>query len=216
MKKVYAVAMSYGVSDVEKQQAERAIICFKAALKSIETAADHLNIMKTPFKDNSDMSPDDIMNARAAIRRFRDKAIDNFNNFKNVAFRCVDVMQIFSSDTQTLKIMKAFISSIDNLEKEVNNFSELFNDLKDKDFAKNIVTNIQNIQGKCEEIEKLIEDRIITHIHNNILAVSWVDSVGNNLQMKIEKKKPLILDLSNGRNDQLNEAIKDPSHLNKG
>ena len=171
--------------------------------------------MKTPFKNSPDMAPEDVMNARAAIRRFRDKVIENFNNFKKVAFRCVDVMQVFSSDTQTLKIMKSFISSIDGLETEVNKLSDLFNNLKDKDFAKKIVESIESIQKQCIDIEELIDDRIKTHIHNNILAVSWVDATGNDLQMKIEKKKPLILDLFNERQEQLNDAIKDSSHLNK-
>jgi hypothetical protein len=215
MLKSIAIKMSYEVSDVEKQQAERAVICFNAATKALEIASDHLNVMKTPFKNSPDMSPEDVMNARAAIRRFRDKVIENFNNFKKVAFRCVDVMQVFSSDTQTLKIMKSFISSIDGLEAEVNKLSYLFNNLKDKDFSKNIVESIESIQKQCTDIEELIEDRIKTHINNNILAANWVDATGNDLQMKIEKKKPLILDLFNARQEQLNDAIKDPSHLNK-
>jgi hypothetical protein len=215
MLKSIAIKMSYEVSDVEKQQAERAVICFNAATKALEIASDHLNVMKTPFKNSPDMSPEDVMNARAAIRRFRDKVIENFNNFKKVAFRCVDVMQVFSSDTQTLKIMKSFISSIDGLEAEVNKLSDLFNNLKDKDFSKNIVESIESIQKQCTDIEELIEDRIKTHINNNILAANWVDATGNDLQMKIEKKKPLILDLFNARQEQLNDAIKDPSHLNK-
>jgi len=114
IKKSYSVQMSYDVSDSERSQAEKALLYFKAAEKYLVQASDHLNIMKTPFKDNQDMTPEDVMTARAVIRRFRDKAIENFDSFKKVAFDCVNLMQTFSSDTQTLKLMKSFISSVDD------------------------------------------------------------------------------------------------------
>lgn len=209
IKKSYSVQMSYEVSDTEKHQAEQALLCFKGAEKLLMQASDHLNIMKTPFKDNPDMSPDDIMAARAAIRRFRDKTIDNFDEFKKSAFQCVNLMQTFATDTQTLKLMKSFITAIDELETQVNSFSDLFNDLQAKDFVKDVVTAMENIQKQCDEIDQIIDERIKSHIQTNILATSWVDSISNDLQMKIEQKTPLILDLFNKRQDQLNDAIEE-------
>jgi len=209
IKKSYSVQMSYDVSDSEKQQAEKALLYFKAAERFLMQSSDHLNIMKTPFKDNPDMTPEDVMKARAVIRRFRDKAIDNFDQFKKVAFDCVNLMQTFESDTQTLKLMKSFIAAIDDLEVSVNQFSELFNDLHSKDFVKNVVTFIESIQKQCDEIDEIIDERIKSHIQTNILASSWVDSVSNDLQMKIEKKTPLIVDLYNQRQEQLNDAVEE-------
>jgi hypothetical protein len=213
IKKAYSVQMSYNVTDVEKSQAEQALLCFAHTLKCLTTASDHLNIMKTPFKDNPDMSPEEVMKARAAIRRFRDKAVDNFNAFKQNAFKCVNVMQSFASDTQTVKLMKSFITSIDDLELKVNNFVDIFTDLQSKDFPKDVVKAIEGIQKDCDEIEQIIDERIRDHIQNNILATSWVDSVSNDLQTKIEQKTPLILDLFNGRQEQLNNIMKDRSTL---
>jgi 50S ribosomal subunit-associated GTPase HflX len=43
------------------------------------------------------------------------------------------------------------------------------------------------------------------------LATSWVDSISNDLQMKIEDKTPLILDLFNARQQQLNDSIEERS-----
>lgn len=201
--------MSYDVSDSERHQADKALLYFKAAEKFLMQASDHLNIMKTPFKDNSDVAPEDIMKARAVIRRFRDKAIENFDKFKKVAFDCVNLMQTFASDTQTLKLMKSFISSVDGLELSVNQFADLFNDLKSKEFAKDVVASIEDIQKQCEEIDEIIDERIRNHIQTNILATSWVDSISNDLQMKIEKKTPLIVDLYNQRQEQLNNVIEE-------
>jgi hypothetical protein len=209
IKKAYAVQMTYDVTDDEKNQAEQAILRFEHTSKVLQLASDHMDIMKTPFKDNPEMDPKEVMKARAAIRRFRDKAIDNFNEFKRQAFQCVNVMHIFESDTQTLKLMKSFISSIDELESKVNKFADLFNDLESKSFPQDVVKSIEDIQQQCEDIKEIIEDRIKNHIQTNILATSWVDSVSNDLQVKIQERTPLIMDLFNQRQDQLNDAIKE-------
>ena len=209
IKKAYAIQMTYDVSDEEKVQAEKAILFFNHASKILDIAQDHLNIMKTPFKDNPDIDTKELMKARAAIRRFRDKAIENFNDFKREAFKCVSVMQIFESDTQTLKLMKSFISSIDELEENVNRFASLFDDLESESFPKDIVTSIEEVQKQCDEVKEIADDRIKTHIQTNILATSWVDSVSNNYQMQIEQKTPLIVELFNKRQDQLNDMIKE-------
>lgn len=211
IKKAYSVQMSYEISDLEKSKAERSLLYFNGTLKLLQKASEHLNVMKTPFKDNSDIPPEEIMKARAAARRFRDQAIDNFNTFKRAAFQCVNVMQEFASDTQTIKLMKSFITAVGELEDNVNKFADLFEDLKSKDFAKNVVSSIEGIQHECEDIEEIIDERIKNHIQTDILATSWVDSVGNDLEMKIEQKTPLILDLFNQRQDQLNDAVKERS-----
>lgn len=209
IKKAYAVQMTYDVSDAEKTQAQQALILFNFTLKQLDLASDHLNIMKTPFKNNPEMSPEEVMKARVSIRRFRDKAIDNFNEFKKTAFKCVNVMQNFASDTQTLKLMKSFISAIDDLEVKVNKFADIFDDLEVKDFATNVVKEIEAIQEQCDDITEIIDERIKNHIQNNILATSWVDNVSEELQEKVQEKTPLILDLFNRRQDQLNDMIKE-------
>jgi len=209
IKKAYAVQMTYDVTDAEKNQAEKALLYFEHTSKSLQLASYHLDIMNTPFKDNPEVDPKEVMKARAAIRRFRDKSIENFNEFKRQAFQCVNVMHVFESDTQTLKLMKSFISSIDELEVKVNKFSELFADLEAKSFPQDVVKSLEDIQQQCEDIEEIIDERIKNHIQTNILATSWVDNVSNDLQVKIQEKTPLIVDLFNQRQDQLNDMIKE-------
>ena len=213
IKKSYSIQMSYNVSDSEKQQAEKALLYFKAAEKELMLASDYLNNMGTPFKDNPDTSPEDVMKARVVIRRFRDQAIENFEKFKKLAFQCVNLMQTFETDTQTFKLMRSFIATVDQLEVSVNHFAELFNDLEAKDFSKNVVTAIDDIQKQCDDIDEIIDERIKSHIQKNILATSWVDSISTDLQTKIERKTPLIVDLFNERQKQLNDAIEERSTL---
>lgn len=211
IKKAYAVQMTYDVSDEEKNQANKAILCFDHVSKVLDLASNHLNIMKTPFKDSPEMSPEEVMKARAAIRRFRDRAVENFNDFKRKSFQCVNVMQIFNTDTQTLKLMKSFITAVDDLEVKVNKFVDIFNDLESKTFPADVVKYIEDIQSQCDDISEIIEERIKNHIQSNILASSWVDSVGDDLQTKIEERTPLIMDLFNKRQDQLNDILKERS-----
>jgi hypothetical protein len=207
-KRAWLTQMTYDVSDEEKMQAERALVYFNHATKLLQLASDHLDIMKTPFKNNPEMSPKEVISARAAIRRFRDKSVENFNLFKRASFQCVKLMQDFANDTQTLKLMKSFISTVNELEDRVNKFVDLFTDLEAKNFASNIVGAIESIQSKCDDISEIIDDRIKDHIQQNILATNWVDTVGDELEMKIGPKTPLILDLFNKRQDQLNDTIK--------
>lgn len=208
-KKAYSIQMSYNVSDDEKKLAEKALLYFDFALKKLNVATNHLNIMKTPFKENPQVDPKSIMQARAALRRFRDKVVDNFNEFKIVCFNCVNIMQSFASDTQSVKLMKSFISSIDGVEVKVNDFADLFLDLQSKEFVNDVVKTIEDIQKESDGLEEIIDERIKNHIQSNILAKSWVDSISNDLQINIEKKTPLILDLFNERQDQLNQLIND-------
>ena len=200
--------MTYDVSDAEKAQAEKAIIAFNYTLKKLKIASDHLNIMLTPFKDHPDIPPEQVFKFRVQIREFRDQSIENFNQFKIAAFRCIVVMQKFQTDTQTNKLMKAFISSIDDLESKVNDFAEEFQDLKSNDFSKKIVKFITDIQDKCEEIEEIINDRLKTHIRENILSKTWADDVSSELNTKIETSKPLIMELFHQRQEELNNKLK--------
>ena len=66
---------------------------------------------------------------------------------------------------------------------------------------------MEDVQKKCDDVDEIIDERIKTHIQSNILATSWVDSVSTELQTKVEKKTPLILDLFNKRQDQLHSII---------
>ena len=201
--------MTYTVSDEEKMRAEQALMNFDHASKQLEIASNHLDLMKTPFKNNPEMDPSEVMKARAPIRRFRDKSVENFNIFKRSAFQCVKLMQDFSNDTQTVKLIKSFISTVDELEDKVNGFVALFSDLEDKGFANNIISFIENIQSKCNDIVEIIDNRIKDHIRKNILATNWANSVSDELNSKLEPKVPIVIDLYNKRQDQLNSVLKE-------
>ncbi|MGE3319970.1 MAG: hypothetical protein AB7I18_11815, partial [Candidatus Berkiella sp.] len=92
-------------------------------------------------------------------------------------------------------------------------FAELFSDLESKDFAKNVVTAIEGIQKECEDIDEIMDERIKNHIQTNILATNWVDSVSQERDEEVTEKTPLILELFNKRQDQLNDILKERTQL---
>ena len=197
--------LSYDVSNEEKQQAEKALLCFDDAIKKLNIAVEHLDIMGTPFKDHPDIKEQEVVQYRAALRRFRDKMLENFTTFKMSAFKCVNAMQIFLSDPQVLKLVRLFISSIEDIEKQVNDLSELFNDLESKNFISNANKTIDNIQKLCEELKDIINARIRDHVKENIIGKNWLNGVSDQLQMTVERRTPVLIDLFKRRQEQLND-----------
>jgi hypothetical protein len=202
-RKLYAAYMSYEVPSEEKDKASKAIRYFQYLLKIMKTCDEHLELMHTPFKDNNDLSTEQAYEARAALRRYRDKAIDNFNTFKEQAFKCFILLQPFSVDTQFVKLNKSFVFAISDIEKQVNKFAELFSNIEAKEFGKNMVAAIESIKKEMSKLHQIIEDRIIDHIQTNILARNWVDNVSDKLQEKVENKIPLAVELVNERRKML-------------
>lgn len=194
--------MSYQVSDKEKLQAEKALRWLEFCLKILKQSSDHLNLIYNPFKKNSSLPADRVFKYRAALRRYRDKVVDNFNNFKKVSFKCYVLLQPFTSDTQIEKLLKSFVMAIDDIEKQVNRFIDLFSDLKSPEFAKAVVSGIDNIKKEVVQLEQIIEDRMKNHIRNNILARNWVDTISQELQDKVERKIPLVIQLVQEREKQ--------------
>jgi len=201
-----ASQLSYNISAAEKNQAEKALICFKHTKKSLKLAIEYIDILYTPFKENSDITAEEIIKYRAALRRFRDKAIENFNTFKLLSFECVQVMDIFSSDSQINKLIKTFISLIDDIQSDVNKFVDEFKDLKSKTFIPDIIKCIDNIKKNSDQLQEIIDERILSHIQENILSSTWIDDVSRELKRKIEKKKPLIIDLYNKSQENLKKG----------
>jgi len=197
--------MSYSVPSEDKDKAEKALVAFDFLLKKLQAANAHLDLIYTPFKENSNITPEQTYKARAALRRYRDKAASNFNEVKKIAFRCYVLLQPFSSDTQMVKLSKSFVFSMSDIEKQVNRFLELFSILDAKEFATTIVKSVESVKKEIAQIEQIIEDRVKNHIRNNILARNWVDAVSNELQEKVEKKIPLSVELVNERNKEIDE-----------
>ncbi len=201
--KAYAIQLSYEVQNEEKDRANKVILYLDYIVKQLKKCNEHLDLIYTPFKDNPNITPAEAYKARAGLRRYRDRVADNFNELKRNAFRCFVLLRGFESDTQTSKLTKSFVLSIGDIEKQVNRFIDLFSDLEAKDFGATIVKAVENIKKEISQFEQTIEDRIKTHIQNNILARSWTDTVSETLQEKVEKNIPFSIQLVEERDKKI-------------
>ena len=65
--------------------------------------------------------------------------------------------------------MKSFISSIDELEVKVNIICQIYLMIyKRKTFSKDVVSDIEDIQKQCDEIDEIIDERIKVSYSNII------------------------------------------------
>lgn len=195
--------MSYRVSENEKEQAQKAIRWLNHSLKILDQCDEHLNLIYNPFKKGQEIPADKIFARRATLRLYRDKVVENFNNFKKIAFKSYTIMQTFASDTQVEKLLKSFVTSIEDIETQVNRFVDLFSNLKSDEFTKVVVIAIEHIKKEIAQLKQIVNDRILTHLQTNILARNWVDNVSEELQEKVEKKSPLIMQLVEQRNKEI-------------
>lgn len=192
------------VTEYEKSVAKKAIIAFKHVEKKLDLALNHLNMIYSSFKDNPDVPPEDVLKARAALRRYRDKSIDNFNEFKIIAFKSLYIINIFGSDPEVNKLKKILIDEIESLESKVNNFVNLFDNLSSKEFTSNVIKQCKMILDSGDELKKIINDRVLEHIKKNILASSWADEVGQELKVNLDKPDAVIPKLVKERNEKEN------------
>jgi len=195
----FAIQLSYNISEREKDFARKALIGLKYVKNNLDKCINYLKLIQTPFKDNNDLTPEDTWKTRAALWQYRDNTIDKFNTFKLIAFKSFLILNIFSSDTQVENLKKTYVVSIQELENLVNKFSDLFNDIESKDFKENMVKSIDLIVKKSDEIKKIIDERIETHLKQNILAKTWVDEMSSELGIDIEENEPLIKELIENR-----------------
>ena len=194
-KRAYLLQMNSELNDEEKSVANRALIRSKKTEKDLRVCLNFINIFYTPFKDNEGATPEDIFKIRARLRTFRDKNVENFNNFKMSAFYLLECLEYFSTDVQTIKIVNSFNSYIDELESLVNKFSQLFSDLGSKEFVTTALDLLEKIKNKIEDVIDMLDNRINKHIKENMLSINWRDELAVKLNKTIKDKVPILLEL---------------------
>ena len=204
LKRSYQVQMSYDISDAEHMYANNAIAAFDVLLGSIKLFSGQLDKMLIPFKENQDITSEQIFKFRSTFRGFRDEALTRLNDVKSKAFSCVAIMMHFVSDTQVEKIMKSFNMCVEDVTKQLKIFSILFDNLQAQDFKTNIVKSIQAIKKETAQLKQIIEERIQNYLETDILAKSWTDTAGDR-DNKLKEKIPYDVELFNQQQTALQE-----------
>lgn len=191
----YKAQMTFDITDSEKEAAKKALVCFEKLQNLLSLAVNHLDIMYEPFKDFGNVTPEELIESRFILRNYRDQVLDNFNKAKVIGLKCVMLMDTFASDTQSSEIMNTFVSSMQEIEKQVNRFAEIFNKLSSKEFSNIAITSIDSIKKQVAQLDQLVYDRIFDHIDTNILAKNWVSDLSEELDVDFQTKKPLVMKL---------------------
>ena len=116
------------------------------------------------------------------------------------AFYLLECLEYFSTDVQTIAIVNSFNSYIDELEDLVNKFSDLFSDLKSKDFIKKSIEYLDKIKSKIDDVLDMLDNRINKHIKENMLSINWRDELAATLNKTIKDRVPILLELEKKQN----------------
>lgn len=202
-----SVNMSLDVPSGEKKIAQKCVRRFQGLSKKFDAFDKHLDILYNPFKSHENVTEESVLENRAALRRYRDKIKENFDDVRLFIISCIKELNYFSYDTTVSELIKSFDDSIGDCENSINELLLALDNWQDKDYRKNIMKNMDDVRKYTSEIEKLVDERIITHINTNILAKNWTDSLDDELRSSIKEKEPYIKQLHKEREDKLKQVL---------
>jgi len=202
-----SINMSIDIPTSEKKIAQRVVRKFQFLIKKIDSFDKHLDILYNPFKSHENVSEKSIVDHRAALRRYRDKINDNFNEIKIFIVGCISDFNYFSSDPNIAELIASFNDNISNIQNVLENLASGLDNWQDKDYRNNIMKSIETVKKETEQLEKLINDRIITHINTNILTKNWTDNLDDKLKSSIKSKEPYIKQLQEEKEKKLKEML---------
>jgi len=206
-KKAYSIQMHFGVPESEKRIAEKAEEYFEQLTVNMQDVKDYLDLIYIPFQKCQNVDMDMVVDYRKTFREYRDQVRIKFSNIIKKAYKCVSLMNEFSTDTATEEIMDSFIGSIRELDNYVDTFVSIFSNLNSSEFRNHLILTIESLKKQMNQLDKLIRDRILEHIDSNILAKNWAKNISNRFEDSepIEERVPLVVQLFKERQKALQE-----------
>jgi len=207
-RKAYSIQMHFGVPESEKRVAEKAEEYFDQLLAKMEDAKDYLDLIYVPFQKHQNIDMEMIVEYRKTFREYRDQVQLKFRNIAKKGYKCVALMNAFSTDTATEELMDSFIGTIRELDKYVDTFVSIFSNLNSSEFRDHLISTIDSLKKQMNQIEQLIKDRILDHIDSNILAKNWAKDISDRFEgsQPIEERVPLVVQLFKERQKALQET----------
>lgn len=202
-RRAYAVQMSFDVPDAERRTAEKAKETFKRLSSQLKLAVEYLTLIYEPFKKYEQIDPKEVAEHRVLLRKLERTVSEKFDKISKIYEECLTLMEQFSTDTRTEVLMTSFTDAKEDVFKQVKTFLSIFSNLDSADFRNNLVSSIEAIRKQINQLRQLISDRIIAHIDANILAKSWIDTISDRYQDKVQEKVPLIIELFKERQQAL-------------
>jgi hypothetical protein len=209
-KQSYSVQMNYTVPDSEKRIAKGAAKKFEYLITKMDRLVDYLDILYTPLKEvSSTLDMNLVEHNRLTFRKYRDVVEGKFDQLQKIADDGAKIMEEFSADTATEEMMVPFSKTIKELQKYKDMFVSIFSNLNDQEFKDNVIAIIDSTRKQINQIKQLVNDRILEHIYNNILAHNWSDNMkadDESEEYKSNEHVPLVVQLFNERRKALSNV----------
>ena len=198
--------MNFEVPQSEKEIAEKAKDYFELLVKKTQEISDYLNLIYDPFQKYQNPDMDMISKYRKTFRQYRDQVQKRFNEFLKISQESISLIDVFRIDTATQEIIDSFISSLRELEKYIETFVSIFSNLSNQEFRNYLLSTIESLKKQLKQISQLVDDRVLEHIDNNILAKDWADNLAERFDNSSSKQVPIVMRLFKERQEALRKS----------
>jgi hypothetical protein len=201
------IDFSTEITDSEKKNAEEALLRLEEAMYHLNQAVEHLDVIYDPFDQHDNISTESVVEKRGVLNRFKQASKEKFERFKYLCILAMQKLYNFSNgDTDIKEIIGTLESSIIEVEDKLEEFYDVLSDYESPHFRNAVLSTIDGIRKKSEDLNDLVYDRIIEHINTNLIGKTWMSDAEDQLNIEMEKKTPLLLELFKQRQEMLGAA----------
>jgi flagellar hook-basal body complex protein FliE len=202
-KKAYSIQMSFNVPDSERRVAEKAVEHFEDLLSRMKIAVEYLDFIYVPFSEIQQADPEQVVENRVILRKYRDHIKEKFDKIMRKAYRCMLLMGEFNTDSAIAEMMTTFMAAMKDVEKQVNVLLSIFSNLNSAEFKNYLIASIDSVRKQVNQVRQLVNDRILEHIDTNILAKNWMSDLSERYHHTVKEKTPLVVELFKERQQAL-------------
>lgn len=199
-----SVDFSTEITDSEKKDAEEALLRLEEMVYQLNQAVEHLDVIYEPFNTHEHISAESVVQKRGVLNRFKQASKKKFEKFKYFCVLAMQKLHNFSNgDTEIKEIMSTLELAVIEVEDKLEEFYDVLSDYESRHFREAILSTISSIREKADDLVDLVYDRIIEHINTNLIGKSWMSDAEDRLNLEIEEKTPLLLQLFKQRQKML-------------
>lgn len=199
-----AVDFSTDITDSEKQDAEEALLRLEEAVYHLNQAVEHLDVIYDPFNQHENISTESVVEKRGVLNRFKQASKEKFEQFKYLCILAMQKLHSFSNgDTEIQEILSTLESSVVEVEDQLEDFYDVLSDYESPHFREAILSSIDGIREKSDNLVDLVYDRIIEHINTNLIGKTWMSDAEDQLNLEMDEKTPLLIELFKRRQEMI-------------
>ncbi len=179
----------FEVPEAEKKAAVLALEHLDDLLENkLSNMMEHLELIYEPFKNHQGITPEQAHSAEVHFQTFVETVKENLTDVKISIYKCMKLLETFSSDHEVGKILKSIDEFIDNLDHQVETLTDVLENTKSKEFQTNVIKCIDAIKKIEAQIEELINERIKDFLKKNILNENWATEIKREISEEKEEQ----------------------------